>query len=174
LVPAKGIPLLLKALAQVKPNMSVQARIVGEGPMEEEWKRNAKDFGVAGLVHFLGNRSLDEVAEELRTAHVLCLPSVRESGGAVLLEAMAMARPVIAIAFGGPAELVDKGVGEPIEPLGPEAVVAGLARAFTDLVRDPESWRRRGEEGRRRAEQEYGWEAKVEAAVRLYARVLGK
>ncbi|UCE64816.1 MAG: glycosyltransferase family 4 protein [Nitrospirota bacterium] len=174
LVPVKGIPFLLKALAQVKGKIPVQARIVGEGPMEEEWKRIARDCGVADLVYFLGNRSLDEVAEELRTAHVLCLPSIRESGGAVLLEAMAMSRPVIAVAFGGPAELVDKGVGEPIEPSGPEAVVNGLARAFTDLVRDPESWRQRGEEGRRRAEQQYGWEAKVEAAVRLYDRVLGK
>jgi glycosyltransferase involved in cell wall biosynthesis len=172
LVPAKGVPFLLNALAQVRATIPVQARIVGEGPMEQEWKKTAREYGVADFVHFLGNRSLDEVAEEIRSAHVLCLPSVRESGGAVLLEAMAMARPVIAIAFGGPAELVDKEVGEPIEPLGPEAVVNDLVRAFCDIVRNPESWRQRGEEGRQRAEQQYGWEAKIEAAVRLYDQVL--
>ena len=83
---------------------------------------------------------------------------------------MAMARPVIAIAFGGPAELVDKEVGEPIEPLGPEAVVNALARAFSDIVRNPESWIKRGKEGRRRAEQQYGWEAKIKAAVRCMIR----
>ena len=83
-----------------------------------------------------------------------------------------MARPVIAIAFGGPAELVDTQVGEPIEPLGPEAVVNGLVRAFFDIVQNPEAWRQRGEEGRRRAEHRYGWEAKVEAVVRLYDQVL--
>ena len=172
LVPAKGIPFLLKALAKLKGTIPVQARIVGEGPMEQEWKTMAGECGVSDIVHFLGNRSLDQVAEELRSAHVLCLPSVRESGGAVLLEAMAMARPVIAIAFGGPAELVDKEVGEPIEPLGPEAVVNALARAFSDIVRNPESWIQRGKEGRRRAEQQYGWDAKIKAAVRLYDQVL--
>ena len=46
------------------------------------------------VVTFAGVRSLDEVAEEMRRAHLFCLPSVRESGGSVLLEAMASSRPV--------------------------------------------------------------------------------
>ena len=60
---------------------------------------------------FHGAQPLDAVARFMQACHVFCLPSVRESGGAVLLEAMASARPVIALDFGGAGELVDEYVG---------------------------------------------------------------
>ena len=85
---------------------------------------------------------------------------------------MACARPVIGIGHGGPAEIVDQYVGCLLPPDGPEAVIAGLADAFRDIVHDPQTWRRRGEAGRRRAEQQYGWAAKIETILRLYAKVV--
>ena len=93
----------------------------------------------------------DIFAGAMRAAHVFCLPSVRESGGAVLLEAMACQRPVIAIAHGGPAELVDSAVGMAIPPDGPQQAAHAMADAFRDILQNPAAWRRRGEEGRRRA-----------------------
>ena len=97
---------------------------------------------------------------------------MRESGGAVLLEAMACARPVTAVAFGGPAEIVDEAVGRALPDSGREAVVSGLIDVFREIIAQPDAWRARGEEGLRRARERYGWEAKVEAAVALYRRLL--
>jgi len=108
----------------------------------------------------------------MRDAHVFCLPSVRESGGAVLLEAMASARPVIAIDFGGPAEIVDADVGAALAPAGVVAVTDALVRTLEDVIADPVAWRQRGLAGRARAEALYGWDAKVDAALRLYATLL--
>jgi glycosyltransferase involved in cell wall biosynthesis len=93
---------------------------------------------------------------------------VRESGGAVLLEAMASARPFIAVNYGGPAELVDEEVGWPLAPDGREAVIAGLVDAFRDIVRNPAKWSEKGLRGRQRAERLYGWDAKIDWAVSLY------
>ena len=81
--------------------------IVGEGPSEAAWRQEVNALGLQDRVTFCGPLSATEVAAQMRAAHIFCLPSVRESGGAVLLEAMAAARPVIAIAYGGPAEVVD-------------------------------------------------------------------
>jgi glycosyltransferase involved in cell wall biosynthesis len=128
--------------------------------------------GIKGLVNFQGSRGLAEVAAAMRSAHVLCLPSVRESGGAVLLEAMASARPVIAVAFGGPAEIVDASVGHAIPPSGVEGVITGLMRALRDIVDNPDAWRRRGEEGRRRAEARFSWDANVGRALDIYGSVV--
>ena len=172
LVPFKGVPMLLDAVARLGTGTPVELEIVGDGPMAAAWQARAAELGLGGNVRFLGNLALEAVAERMRWAHVFCLPSVRESGGAVLLEAMACARPVLAVAFGGPAEIVDDGVGRALAPEGVEAVTAGLEAALRDCARDPAAWRARGEEGRCRAVARFGWEAKIGAALAIYVDVL--
>jgi glycosyltransferase involved in cell wall biosynthesis len=172
LLPFKGVPLLLEALTRVRDEFPVRLTIVGEGPLGTSWKEETEARGLHDMVMFCGSLSPPEVAAQMRAAHVFCLPSVRESGGAVLLEAMAAARPVIAIAHGGPAEVVDDSVGRAIPPDGPESVIEALTQTLREVNADPEAWRRRGEEGRRRAEQRYAWDTKIDAILRLYGQVL--
>jgi glycosyltransferase involved in cell wall biosynthesis len=174
LVPFKGVQLLLEAVSCLRQETPVRLRIVGDGPMRSAWEKEAVHRGIDDITEFTGARSLDQVAADMRWAHVFCLPSVRESGGAVLLEAMASGRPVIALGFGGPAEIVDDGVGRCI-PLGaPEAVAVALQDALLAVVRAPMEWEQRGCEGRRRAESRYGWDAKIEQAVNLYASLINE
>jgi glycosyltransferase involved in cell wall biosynthesis len=172
LVPFKGIGMLLEAVSRLRRESPVELRIVGGGPMQEEWTRQAASLGLGCCVEFRGPAPLSEVPAHMAWSHIFCLPSVRESGGAVLLEAMAAARPAVAIAYGGPAGLIDDSVGRAIPPRGAESVVAALKDAFQDVLRDPERWRRRGLEGRRRAETCYGWEAKIDRTLALYDTVL--
>lgn len=172
LIPAKALPLLFEAMVRLHHELPMELTVAGDGPMEQEWKAQAEAMGLAGQVKFVGPQTLDQVAGHMRAAHVFCLPSVRESGGAVLLEAMASARPVIAVAYGGPAEIVDEAIGWAIAPEGPEAVIAGFVEALRDVRRNPEVWRERGIAGRRRAEEKYSWDAKIAAALRLYQQVM--
>ena len=174
-VPFKGISMLLEAVARVKDELPVVLTLVGEGPLEAELRAEVQARGLNEQVRFITSvLPPAEVAARMREAHLFCLPSVRESGGAVLLEAMACARPVTAVAFGGPAEVVDDGVGRALPDTGREAVVSGLVDVFRDVAAHPDAWRARGEEGLRRARERYGWEAKVDAAVALYQRLLGQ
>lgn len=172
LVPFKGVGMLIDAVARLSAEIPVVLSIVGEGPMAGEWRAQVARLGLTAQVRFTGNLPPRDVAGEMHAAHVFCLPSVRESGGAVLLEAMACARPVIAVGFGGPAEIVDETVGVALPPTGPEAVVEGFVAALRDVVRNPETWRRRGETGRHRAEERYSWDAKVDLAIALYRDLL--
>ena len=80
--------------------------------------------------------------------------------------------PVIAVAFGGPAEIVDETVGRALAADGIETVIAGFADTLRDVVHDPQAWRRRGAEGRRRAESCFGWDAKVDRAIAIYAALM--
>jgi len=172
LVPFKGLPMLLEALAQLKNDYLIEVTIVGTGPMETEWQQEAKNYHVDDMITWYGNAKREEVVNQLHQHHVLCLPSVRESGGAVLLEAMACARPVIAVAYGGPGEIVDEAVGYPIAPKGREFVVNELVKSLKDMFNNPDLWRKRGEEGRKRAESLYGWDAKVANTVKFYQNIL--
>jgi glycosyltransferase involved in cell wall biosynthesis len=152
----------------VVQEIPLRLTIVGDGPMANEWRDQAARLGIADQVHFTGNLPPARVADEMRSAHLFCLPSVRESGGAVLLEAMACARPVVAIGFGGPAEIVDEDVGRLLPATDSASVIDGLVATFRDLVHDPDAWRQRGIAGRVRVEAQYSWDAKVESAIALY------
>ena len=131
-------------------------------------QNQAKDLNLQDNIIFTGALPLAEVARRMAMAHIFCLPSVRESGGAVLLEAMAAARPVIALAYGGPAEIVDDEIGRLIPSTGREPVVNAIAETLTDIVANPEIWRQRGLNGRKRVEQRYAWSVKINQAIALY------
>ncbi|HEU4414443.1 MAG TPA: glycosyltransferase [Candidatus Angelobacter sp.] len=173
LIPMKGVPMLIEAMSQITNSLPVELTIIGDGPERELLERQAAESGVSSRVRFVGAQSLTQVSSAMRQAHVFCLPSVRESGGAVLLEAMAAARPVIAVKYGGPAEVVNDEVGYAIEPVGREYVVKELVRTLRDVAARPDIWKKKGIAGRVRAEREFDWDAKVETALNLYRKVLG-
>ena len=170
LMPVKGVAMLLEAITAL--DFPVQLTVVGEGPERSVLESMSAELGIAEKVLFTGNLPLNEVAQIIQRAHVFCLPSVRESGGAVLLEAMAVARPVIAIDFGGPAEIVDDGVGVKLPATGKADVVQGLIKQLESVRQQPELWIARGLEGRRRFELYYSWDAKIASAIACYRELL--
>lgn len=144
----------------------MELTVVGDGPMRELWERQAAELGMA--IEFTGAQSANEVVRRIEESHVLCLPSVRESGGAVLLEAMSCARPVIGIAHGGPAEIITPDVGRLINPDNSRAVIDGLKDAVRDIFADPAAWSERGRRGRKIAESLHSWDAHLDEMCSIY------
>jgi len=173
LIPVKALDLLLDAVARLSAEgAALQLTVAGDGPMRSEWEKRTAALGLQAQVRFMGNLPPAEVSSQMQRCHVFCLPSVRESGGAVLLEAMASARPVIAMDFGGPGELVDREVGALVDLDTPAQASADIAALLRDVMAQPEDWRRRGLAGRRRVESLYSWSAKVDSADAIYSEIL--
>ncbi|MFZ4537047.1 glycosyltransferase family 4 protein [Propionivibrio sp.] len=173
LIPAKALSLLLEALALlVSQGCAVRLAVVGDGPLRQQWDEESRVLGLLDVVSFQGNLPAAAVALEMQRAHVFCLPSVRESGGAVLLEAMASARPAIAMNFGGPAELIDEKVGHLIDLTSPAAVVKELAATLQDVIDHPQDWMARGRAGRHRVEAGHSWPAKIHRAEKIYDEII--
>lgn len=173
LIPFKGLDMLLQAVAKLNAKgLPARLKVVGDGPMAASWRTLADELGLHDHVSFTGNLPLNQVAQHMRDCHVFCLPSIRESGGAVLLEAMACARPVIALDFGGPGEIVDSEVGSLLALRSPDQVVDDLVQKLTTVFTQPELWRHRGEAGRQRVASEYSWPAKISAVKRVYEQVI--
>lgn len=171
LLPVKGVAMLLEAVRQLK--FPAQVNIVGDGPERAHLEALAHEPELMGKINFTGNLPLSDIAIILQQAHVFCLPSVRESGGAVLLEAMAVARPVIAVNFGGPAEIIDEAVGALLPSSGRENLIKQLVILLQDVRQNPELWRLRGEQGRKRVETLYSWDAKIATALSHYRQLTG-
>jgi len=166
LIPAKALSLLLDAMQEMKDSFPIDLTVVGDGPMRAEWEAKAESLGKR--VRFLGALGAKEVVQEIQKAHVLCLPSVRESGGAVLLEAMSCARPVIAVAHGGPADIVHDAVGKLVPADNARVVIEGLKAAMTEIFHEPGKWSERGQQGRKEAEERHSWDAHVMQMLGMY------
>lgn len=170
LIAAKALPLLTESLRRLGVELPFELTVAGDGPMRARWEQDAADLGTR--VRFVGSLQQDAVASELRRAHVLCLPSVRESGGAVLLEAMSSARPVVAVNYGGPAGIVRDAFGKLVSSSGPEQAIPDLTETWRDMFANPEAWAKRGEAGRVEAVQRHSWDARVERMLECYERCL--
>lgn len=101
--------------------------LVGDGPLRHELE------GRDG-VHLVGRVAHDEVVSWMRAADVLCLPSLVEPFGQVLVEAMACERSVVATRVGGPPEFVPEAVGVLVDPEDVDDIERGL-RAAAELPR---------------------------------------
>lgn len=172
LVPVKALGLLLQAMARLRARAPVQLAVVGDGGMRQEWQQQAQAVGLADDVVFHGNLPLAEIAPLIAQAHALCLPSVRESGGAVILEAAAIGRPAIVVNFGGPADLVTAETGAVVSAEGPEQTIAELEQALLSIIESPDVWKQKGEAARRHVEANLSWDAKIDTALRDYQALI--
>jgi len=169
LVDWKALDIVIEALVNV-PEATLD--VVGDGPMMTAWQELAQQLGLGTRVRFLGWRTQEQCADYLRNCCALVLPSIYECGGAVVLEAMAMERPVIATAWGGPMDYLDASCGILIEPTSRSAMVQGFATAMEQLMKSPELRAKLGIAGRARLEQEFDWEAKIDRVTAIYESCL--
>ncbi|MDA8442470.1 MAG: glycosyltransferase family 4 protein [Peptococcaceae bacterium] len=103
--PVKGLNFFLQAAAIVSSrHPKVKFLLAGSGPMAEELHRLTQSLGLERKVIFTGY--YQEIERIMSVLDILCLPSLAEGMGLVLLEAMYYAKPVIASAVGGIPELV--------------------------------------------------------------------
>ena len=169
LVDWKALDLVLEALPQV-PEATLD--VVGDGPMLPTWRALAESLGLGARVHFNGWRTQAECAALLAGCCALVLPSIYECGGAVVLEAMAMARPVIATAWGGPTDYLDETCGILIEPTSRAALVQGFVTAMSRLAESPAHAAQLGAAGRERLLRDFDWNRKIDTMIDLYGSTL--
>jgi glycosyltransferase involved in cell wall biosynthesis len=170
LVDWKALPIVFEAMRRV-PRATLE--VIGDGTMRPIWQQEAERLGLGSRVHFHGWQSQQECAQSLAGATALVLPSLYECGGAVVLEAMAMARPVIATAWGGPADYLDSETGFLIPAVSREAMIAGFADAMQRLIDDPELAARMGAAGREKLLAQFTWHMKIDRILEIYESAIG-
>ena len=133
--PEKGHPTLLEAWPRVVRQVpEARLLVVGEGSRQATLERHARRLGLLAdppAVLFTGRR--DDIGAIVGALDVAVLPSYREAQGVSLLEAMGMARPIVASRVGGIPEFVEDGVsGLLVPPRDRAALAAALVRVLTD------------------------------------------
>lgn len=167
LLPIKGVPTLLQALARV-PDLPFH--IVGDGPERPALEKLKAELGLERVV-FRGFLTGVELAREQAGADFGVVPSeCYENCPYSIMELMAMGKPVIASRLGGIPELVSEDeTGLLFEPRNAEDLAAKLIL----LRASPERRRRLGHQARVRAEREFDPDRYAENLLALYAVAAG-
>lgn len=172
LVDWKRVDLLVDACRRLKGKLDFRLELVGNGPLRAALEERARNGALADQVIFHGQMQHAEAADVLSRADVMVLPSMREAGGAVVLEAMASGIPVVATQWGGPADYLDSESGILIPPATPEVFITRLSDALLSLAKDADARLRMGQAGRRRVEALYDWRVKMGKLLEIYENVL--
>jgi glycosyltransferase involved in cell wall biosynthesis len=166
----KGFHYLLAAMPKILlqvPNAKLV--IVGEGELMKYLKDLSYSLGLRNNVVFTGVLPQSSISEAYASADVFVLPSLFESLGISLLEAQAMAKPVVGTRVGGLPEAMAEGKsGILVEPKKPKA----LAEAVVTLLRDQNLSKSMGINGRRFVEDRYDLEKSIDHVFKLYERAI--
>jgi glycosyltransferase involved in cell wall biosynthesis len=154
LAPDKGLGLLIEAVARLRgEDLAVTLEIIGAGPDREALTALATKLGLADAVRFCGAVGQDRIRDHYEAADAFCLASFAEGVPVVLMEAMALERPVIAPRVMGIPELVEDGVsGLLVAPGSVDALAAAIARLASE---SPSARAALGAAGRERVRSRY-------------------
>ena len=164
----KGHRYLLQALpALLASYPRLRLWVAGEGTLHTQLTEQAAALGITDRVSFLGYR--DDVPSLLDACDVVVLPSLEESFGMVVLEALAAGKPVVATQVGGIPEIM---TGSENGWLTPPADSDTLAAVIGDVLAQPEEAMRRAQAGARRVRERFQVSTMTENIAQLYRRVL--
>lgn len=165
----KGMTLGLNAFARLKRQVPrAQLTMIGDGPERAAWQALAERLDVADSVHWIAQLPRPQFLDSLASFDVLLFPSLHDSGGMVVLEAMAAGVPPVCLDIGGPGQLVDDHCGSKVPPTTWDDTVAGLHEALVTLASDKVVWKSKSRAAVARANEMFTWTSKAHTMGRLY------
>lgn len=174
LIYRKGLSLLFDALEALPEGYDYEVRIVGDGPERELLKsRWSRSKCLRDHVSWVGRLPFAKMSEEYAKANVLIMPSIRETGGSVMLEAMYNGIPVIAIDRFGSGLLLNDRLGWTFGGQSKQDFISSLSEAIKDCICHPEEVMKRGL-NMLEAAKRYSCSEKVKELSMIYDNLLKK
>jgi len=171
--PIKAIPLGIRAFAKFNKKYPDSIfDIIGDGPEKKRIEREIEKADIRDNVNMISWLPREELVKRMREADVFLFPSLRDGGGAVVVEAMASGISVICLDLAGPGFHIQNRWGIKIEARNPEYVVIEMAKALEKLYLNPELRKQMGANARRRAEEYYLWDHLGERLQSIYKDAL--
>lgn len=168
----KGVTLAVKAFINfAKTNDRAKLIIAGSGTELNRVKKIIDKSGINGRVMFAGDLPRNIYLGYLSTCDVFLYPSF-EGGGLVVLEAMALGKPVVCLDWGGPGEFITEECGIKVKVGHPEQMIHNLSSAIDLLANNDHLRNSMGVVGRKRVKEHYNWESVGKLIDDLYRESL--
>lgn len=173
LIRLKGFTLAIKAFKSfVSNNSEAELEIVGNGPDQSPLETLVHQLDLEKQIHFQGWLPREKLLKKMKSCDIFLFPSLRDGGGAVVIEAMAAGRPVVCLDIGGPGLHITEECGVKVSPHSPERVVQNISQALERLFSNQQLRTKLGKKARERVEQCYHWDRLGERLMKIYEKVL--
>lgn len=169
LQPWKGLPLLLKGLAELPSDVRYQLRVLGQGPRESQWRQLAVQLGIAEHIEWAGWPEYAGQLPHYDWADVFAFTSLRDTSGTGLLEALAAGAPIVGLDHQGAADIMTTRCAIPVDAASPRTAIEGFRWAIARLASDADLLATLSAGARQRA-ADYDWERLWESMRVAYAR----
>lgn len=158
IITLKGIEFALHALKESGTNATFT--LIGDGNYLPAARKLTKKLGIEKQVEFRGRIPRTDVLKLYSDFDVFVFPSLHDTGGYAVIEAMFNGLPVICLDCGGPAIAVRDGCGVRVPASSRAGVISGLAGAFREYDRQRERITEHGQRAREVILRDYDWEKK--------------
>lgn len=164
----KGHRYLIDAVTSVASSYpDTQFLFIGDGELKDELRTQAREAGLLGKIHFLGNRG--DVQDLLAAVDLFVLPSLWEGLSIALLEAMAAGKPIVATSVSGTTQVMIHGqTGLVVPPRDSRA----LANAIVQLLSNPAQAQAMGQAAKHHVAVNFGAQKQIDEHLALYHQLL--
>lgn len=175
LVPYKGADMMLAAIERMPEEyrLKIELTIVGDGPERLELEKQSQKIKISKPVNFVGWIEQKDTLKYYQNSDLFCFPSIREFGGAVVLEAMACGLPCLVVDNGGIGEYVTEETGFKIKPISREFVIESIANILIGILKKDVDLERKSSKSIARV-AEFRWSEKATKIREIYTVLLKK
>lgn len=167
--PNKRVELVIHAFAKAfKGNPNINLKLGGDGPIRSSLEELAKSEGISRQVTFLGALERGQVKEEIAKSDAFVLSSEYETFGVVIIEALALGKPVVATRCGGPESIIVPEVGYLVDKNSVEC----LAQGMIDLYENRDKYS--AKDIREYCRTNFSEEAVINKLTDIYQNILDK
>lgn len=160
----KGLEFLLETLSLVKTDKNFQLFLVGKGPEEDRLKNITKSLDIEDKVTFFGRVPYNEMKKIYAISDFFVFPSLRETTGTVLFEAMSNGMPVVTFNQNGADLLIDENCGIKVNVnQNLDGIKKDFAEAIENLINDEKLRTKMGKNAFQKILNEYTWENKCKS-----------
>ena len=166
----KGLELIIKVVKRLPDHVTMT--VIGDGPDYAALERLIDREGLHERVELLGSLMRSRVLALYKEYDVFIFPSLHDTGGFVVLEAMAAGLPVICLDRGGPALSVSENCGTVVSAGNKEETVSGLVHAVERYMADQCLRETHGKNATSRIAAEYSWSTQAQRMCEIYSDTL--
>lgn len=174
LVPYKAPDIAVRAAAGLVRQGLSTLTIVGDGPERAGLGQLADTLGIAKGVSFVGWLDHGETLQTIQKADVLIFPSIREFGGGVVFEALALGVVPVVVDYGGPGDIVTAKVGYKVALTNEQDMIAQIEKILISLEGNRSLLAQLQEQGMIYARENLSWDGKALAVTQILNWATGR
>ncbi len=173
LVPYKGPDMLLEAAAPLIRDGRLELDIFGDGPLMPQLRRLVDQENLSSHITLHGWVDHSDLQALMCRSQLFTFPSIREFGGGVVLEAMALGLVPVVVDYAGPGDLVDSNTGFKV-PVGTrKEIIKAFRELLVSVASKPGEIQRLGMQARATVHDLFTWEKKATQVHQVYSWVSG-